>query len=394
MTFSRMLTAAVCSAVCVAALAFAPAGSAAPTAAPVVLSLTVSGPRPLPARGTPVVVSVRVANASSCTFLRQYSAFSSLYPYRTVPCASGRAAVVIPAISNGYKAPVHLSFEVRATGSGGVARRIVKVAQAAASATPPPPVTVITPPAPAAPPRPSYSLSANWAGYVLPSTTSAFTDASGTFTVPSLNCSVTSDAGVMTWVGIGGAEWPQGGSSGTLLQTGVQSDCVGGAQQNEGWWEMFPSNPNRSFVFYNFPVSTGDSITAAVYQSTSDSSWWTRLDDTTTGLSAWMQTGGHWGVGTDASGHFYYQGSSALLSYSGALSAEWVVEDYTEPDSQTLAPLADFGTVSFTNLRTAGLANWDLTAEDGVALEDSNGNVLAVPSPPGSDGSFTVSYQG
>jgi hypothetical protein len=368
-------------------LAAAPGGRAAVRLAPVIVSMTVSGPRPLPASGVPVVVRVRVANASTCTFLRQYSAFSSLYPYKTVPCTSGHAAVLIPAIANAYKAPLHLTFEVRATGASAVARRIVKVPQAA-SLPPPPPVVSSSPPPP---PQPAYAVSPNWSGYVEPSS-ALFTDASGTFTVPYLNCTVTPDGGVATWAGIGGYEWQQGGTSGALLQTGVTSDCVDGQQQDRGWWELYPSDPNQEFFFYNFPVSAGDIITASAYQ-VSSGAWWTRLDDTTTGLSGWMQTGGDWGVGTDASGYYYYQGSTALLSYSGGYTAEWVVEDYTNADTQTLAPLADFGTVSFTNLQTSA-ANWFLTPADGLALGDNNGNVFATPSSPADDGSFTVSYQG
>jgi Peptidase A4 family len=227
---------------------------------------------------------------------------------------------------------------------------------------------------------------------VLPSSTSIFTDAAGTFTVPTVDCSVTPDGGVSTWVGIGGQGWPDGTSAGALLQTGVTSDCVSGAQVNSGWWELYPSDPNHSYLFSGFPVSPGDMITASVYQDTGGM-WWTRLDDTTTGLSGYLKVGGNWGVGTDASGVYYTQGSGALLSYTGGYSAEWIVEDYTDTDTQTLAPLADFGTVSFTNLETSA-SDWFLTPQQGIALIDSSGNALAVPSSPGSDDSFTVSYQG
>ena len=369
-----------------AALAFAPGGHAAVQAAPVILKVAVYGPKPLPAGGAPVVVWVSVANARSCTFLRQYSAFSALYAFKTVSCVGGRAAIAVPAIPNTYKAPVQLSFEVRAVGPGGIARQVVKVAQAAAS----PPAVVST--APSTPPSPSYRLTPNWSGYALPSS-SIFTAADGTFTVPTLDCSVTPDGGVSEWVGIGGYGWPQGGSSGSLLQTGVESNCVSGAQQNLAWWELVPTEPNHSFAFRDLPVSAGDTITASVYQSSNDGTWWTRLDDTTAGLSGWMQIGGRWGVGSDDSNDFHYQGSTALLSYSGGYTAEWIVEDYTEPDGQTLASLADFGTVSFTNLR-ASATNWYINPEDGLALADVNGNVLATPSPPGGDGSFTVTYTG
>ncbi|HEY4411615.1 MAG TPA: G1 family glutamic endopeptidase [Gaiellaceae bacterium] len=349
----------------------------------------------------PVLVQVRVENASTCTFLRQYSAFSALYPYKTVSCTSGRAAVVIPAISNAYKAPLHLSFEVSAVGSGAVTRRIVKVTEAAAPSpprpvvtiTPPPPPPVVTATSPPAPPPPApYATSTNWSGYVLPSSTSIFTGVAGTFTVPTLDCSTTPDAGMSLWVGIGGAGWPDGTNSGALLQTGVASDCVSGGQVNSGWWELYPSDPNHSYDFSGFPMSAGDTITAFVFQDRSGA-WWTRLDDTTTSLSGFLKVGGNWGVGTNASGVYRTQGSGALLSYIGGYSAEWIVEDYTESDTQTLTPLANFGTVGFTNLGTSA-SDWFLTPHEGIELTDSSGNVLAAPSSPGSDGSFTVTYEG
>lgn len=359
------------------ALVPATASAATTTLRPVIVSLTVTGPRPLPAAGARVVMTVRVRNATTCTFMRQYSTFSSLYPLKTVDCSSGHAHVVVPAIANIYKAPVHLTYAVRAHAGSVWVQRRVAVAQGAAA----PPRTITPPPSP---PQSTWAESPNWSGYVLPST-ATFTEVAGTFTVPTLNCTVTPDGGIFTWVGIGGY-----GSSGTLLQTGVESDCVSGTQENTAWWEMFTSESNKSVDFHNFSVSVGDSITASVYQD-SNGAWWTRLDDTTTGMSGWMQIGGHWGVGTDASDYFYYQGSSALLSYSGAYTAEWIVEDYTEPDSATMIPFADFGTVNFTGLQTS-LSPWHLTANEGIAIAQ-NGVVLSTPSLPSSDG-FSVSYVG
>jgi hypothetical protein len=380
---------AVAAAACAGALVIAPFGLAAVREAPVIVSMSVSGARPLPAAGAPVIVSVRVANANSCTFLRQRSAFSSLYPLKTVSCASGRASVVVPAISNGSRTPVQLSFEVRAAGSRSVARRVVKVAESAAAQPPPPPAVSNAAPPPSPPP---YAISGNWSGYVLPSPASTLTDATGTFTVPTLDCTVTPDAGMAAWVGIGGDDFAVNGPSGSLLQTGVISNCDGGVQDNQACWELWPSDPNQEFSFDNFPVTAGDTITASVYQDASGT-WWTQVDDTTTGTSGWLKVGGNWGVGTDASAVYYTQGSAALLAYAGGYTADWIVEDYTEPGGQSLAPLADFGAVTFTDLTTSN-TTWYLTPQDGLALDDGNGNLLATPSPPADDGSFTVTYQG
>lgn len=92
------------------------------------------------------------------------------------------------------------------------------------------PITVVLPPFPG-------ERSANWAGYTWAST-SLVTGVSGTWTVPTLDCAATPNATMASWVGTGGA----GGSSGDLLQTGVQSDCANGTQQDVGWWQEQPES--------------------------------------------------------------------------------------------------------------------------------------------------------
>lgn len=392
------------------ALALAPAGagivnsaSAATTLRPVILSVTVSTPQglPLPALGARVVVTVRVRNATACTFLRQRIAFSSLYPLKTVGCASGRASVIVPPIANAYEAPVRLTYAVRARGAGAQwVQRGVTVAQAAGVRKPPPttttpPPTTTTPPPPTTTPpivppsAPTITQTSNWSGYVIPSSTALVTAVSGAWTVPTLDCSVTPNGGAAIWVGIGGWNWPTGGNSGALLQTGVTSDCVGGVQQNRGWVEEYPSNPNRAVNFLGFPVSPGDSIQASVFQG-GGGAWETRVDNLTTGLSGVMVTGSGWGVMADAGdGTFLKQGSTAGLSYSGGYTAEWIVEAYTQDDA--VVPLADYGTVTFTDLRTS-LSPWYLTANEGVAMTQ-NGVVVSTPSPPSNNG-FSISYTG
>ena len=230
--------------------------------------------------------------------------------------------------------------------------------------------------------------SPNWAGYVVPSTTQLITDASGEWTVPVLNCAVTPSASVGTWVGIGGASLPTGGSSGVLLQTGVGSQCVAGAQQNQGWWEEYPSSPNQAINFSSFPVAPGDVMKGEVFQ-TASGAWETLLDDTTTGLMGVMVTGQGWGVGPDSGSTYSVQGSTSGLSYLGGYSAEWIVEDPSISGQQP--PLADFGTVTFANLGTS-LSSWSLTTDEAWEIVQ-NGALLATPGAPQADG-FSVTYAG
>jgi hypothetical protein len=91
-----------------------PAGHAgSPGVVIVSLRATPAGGLPLPASGARVRLDVRVRNAARCTFVRQYSAVSSLYPYRTLDCRFGRASVTIPAIANRHRTPVWLTYGVR-----------------------------------------------------------------------------------------------------------------------------------------------------------------------------------------------------------------------------------------------------------------------------------------
>lgn len=357
---------------------------------PVILGITASSPQdfPLPAAGAPVVVTVTVRNARTCTFLSQHLPFSALYPVRTVACASGSVSVTAPRIPNPYKRAVTLTYAVRVYGSGqSFVQNTITVTEAAAPSQPPPPAPTPTPlPAPTAPT--GVQLSPNWSGYVVPSS-SLITEASGVWTVPALNCSATPTGGASTWVGIGGFSWPTGGTSGGLLQTGVTTNCVNGVQQDLGWWEEVPSIPNYARNFSGFTVYPGNVIRASVFEGSSGA-WETRVDDLTTGLSGVMVTGQGWGVLADAgNGTFLKQGSTAGLSYSGGYTAEWIVEDYSENGG--MVPFASYGTVTFTQLTTS-LASWYLAPSDAVAMAQ-NGVLLSTPSAP-SGGGFSVSYVG
>ena len=263
------------------------------------------------------------------------------------------------------------------------------VAQVTDSTAPTPLVTTATLSLAVLPAPFSGTISQNWSGYVVPSTSALVTEASGSWTVPTFDCSTTPNASAATWVGIGGMPWSSGGSSGVLLQTGIVTSCTNGVQSNTGVWEEYPSSPNSDFSFTDFPVSPGDVIDASIYQGTSGQ-WETKVDDLTTGLSGVMVTGGGWGVASDGGGGtFTEQGSTSSLSYSGGYTAEWIVEDFRQGPSASLVPFADYGTVTFSGITTS-LASWSLTPDEEVEIAQS-GTVLSTPSPPSGDG-FSVSY--
>lgn len=339
------------------------ATSTPPAAAPTALLSISRGS--VPSTGGSVVLSFSSANAATCSLSSTPALWTGSNP-ASVDCNGRYTATAAPSTT-----ARHWTFTFTATSASGQS--------SSASQT----LTELAPPAP------TWAENPIWSGYVVPSSSTLFTAVSGRWTVPTLNCSATPNGGAGVWVGIGGYGWPTGGSSGTLLQTGVRTDCVNGVAQYAGWFEEYPSSPNTSKEFAGFPVSPGDVIEASVFQA-STGAWETRVDDLTTGLSGVMVTGKGWGVSADGgNGSFLQQGSTAGLSYAGGYTAEWIVEDRGQNGSTV--PFVDYGTVTFSDLRTS-LPSWSLTPSEGLEIAQ-NGVVLSTPSTP-SNGGFSVSYGG
>jgi hypothetical protein len=331
--------------------------AAAPTPAPTA-HLTVA-PTAVPATGGEVRLAYASRHAKSCSLAATPDLWSGSNP-RSVPC-NGADDLILPANDTVVGGQWKLTF--RAKGSAG------------ASATDHGTLTEDSA---------SVVQSTNWSGYVLPASTE-ITAASGTFTVPTLNCTQTPNAAEAAWVGIGGA----GSGTGDLLQTGVESDCSGGVQtDNPAWWEEFPEVSGVDFD--GFTVSPGDQIEASVFQRAGEGNTWeTCLDDVTTGATGVMLTGDGWGVTTGGcGGSFTNQGSTTSLSYAGGTTAEWIVEDFSNGNS--LVPFADYGTLAFSSLETS-LASWSLATAAPVEMVQS-GSVVSLPSAPTADG-FSVSYK-
>jgi hypothetical protein len=123
----------------------------------------------------------------------------------------------------------------------------------------------------------------------------------------------------------------------------------------------------------------------------SNGAWETIVTNNITGLARVMITGEGYGVQPITSSSFTPQGSTAGLSYSGGYSAEWIVEDPTNVTTQSLDPLANFGSVTFTDLR-ASLSSWTLSPDEECGIVQ-NGVTLATPTPATADG-FTDTYTG
>jgi hypothetical protein len=195
----------------------------------------------------------------------------------------------------------------------------------------------------------------NWSGYAATGSAGAFTSVTSSWAQPTVTCDG-SDTFSSFWVGLDGVNTQD------LEQTGTEADCAGGTAEYSGWYEIFPAAP----VFFNNPVEPGDAMTATV-TANGGGSFTLTLRDTT---GDWTQT-------TDQT----VQG--APLS-----SAEVIAE---APSSQSVLPLADFGTANFTDAEVNGqpIGNDNPTA---LTMLSSGGTTEATPSALAGGDGFTVTW--
>jgi hypothetical protein len=199
------------------------------------------------------------------------------------------------------------------------------------------------------------TTSANWAGYAATGTPGTFTSVSGSWTQPAVSCGAANTFSSF-WAGL------DGDGTGTVEQTGTEADCSNGAATYAGWYEMFPNAP----VFYDNPVQPGDSMSASV-AAASGGAFTLTLTDATLG---WTQT---------------TQQTSATAQLG---SAEVIAE---APSNGTVLPLANFGTVNFTNA-TAGNTVIGNANPAALTMVSADGITEATPSALTGGNSFTVTW--
>ncbi len=191
---------------------------------------------------------------------------------------------------------------------------------------------------PATPPAP-YVLwgSSNWSGISLNTAPGAVTSVSASWFVPAVTGS---DAGYSsTWVGI------DGDISSTVEQIGTESDTAytaahDGTPQYYAWYEMYPAG-----YHYTTPttVSPGDQITASVVYAGQtktgtkiNDNYTLTISDSTPSLT--YPQGWTFSTVQSVPNHKIGQRNSA----------EWIQE---APSGGGVLPLANFGSVTFTNAR-------------------------------------------
>src|SRR5207237_2764707 len=116
--------------------------------------------------------------------------------------------------------------------------------------------------------------STNWSGYAVTGASGSVSDAKGSWTVPAIQgtCPSTNQYSSF-WVGIDGF------SSGTVEQTGTDSDCQNGVPTYYAWFEFFP---HPLFLINGLTITPGDHMTA---EANFNGRFTVTITDTTTGVS-------------------------------------------------------------------------------------------------------------
>jgi hypothetical protein len=199
------------------------------------------------------------------------------------------------------------------------------------------------------------STSTNWSGYAV--TGGRYTRVSSSWTVPAVTCSGTAYSSF--WVGL------DGDTSGTVEQTGTDSDCSGSTPQYYAWFEMYPKFPTN----YKDTVKPGDKMSATVTTNGSGAFTLT-ISDTT---QVWTET------------------TNARLKSAKLASAEVIAE--APSSSGGVLPLANFGTVNFSGASVNGSTLTSNTPGlDAITMVTSSGTVKAQPGSM-NNGSFSDTWK-
>ncbi len=196
--------------------------------------------------------------------------------------------------------------------------------------------------------------SENWAGYAATGTAGSLTSVSSSWAQPTVTCGAT-DTFSSFWVGLDGDGTP------TVEQTGTEADCAGGAASYQGWYEIFPNAP----VFFANPVQPGDAMSAAVV-SDGDGTFTLTLTDSTQG---WTQ-------------------STQQAEPDAQLGSAEVIAE--APSNGMVLPLADFGTVNFSNATVDNAPIGDSANLSELTMESGSGVALATPSALTGGNAFSV----
>jgi len=204
--------------------------------------------------------------------------------------------------------------------------------------------------------------STNWSGFA--DQAGLYTDVHASWVQPAASCTTAGHKYSSFWVGLDGY------TSSSVEQIGTDSDCL---KKNKpayyGWFEMYPAPP----VNLTGAVTPGDSLTADV--SANSTVFTLTLTDNTSGWTF----------------------STTQTSIAQPNSAEWVAEAPAMCGrSCRVLPLANFGTVTFTNAGATGNLQPGTIAgftNDAITMATRRGLIKAQPSALSAAGdSFTDTW--
>lgn len=227
---------------------------------------------------------------------------------------------------------------------------------------------------------PSKSL--NWSGYASLTNLDnpknySVQKVSGSWTVPTLTGTEDNSYSI-AWVGIDG--YFDNETAVTVEQIGTAQFWHEGVPYYFAWFEMYgPITSGGLNEIQNFPVSPGDEIfTLAKY-----------VDDNTFSLRIYNIT---------QKTFVKIPESYTFQPLASRTSAEWIVEAPTDSSTGDVLPLANFGTIKFTDCETTirhingSISNkhWENSA---ITMVDSAGDVKAQPSPLSRHGkAFSITW--
>ena len=200
------------------------------------------------------------------------------------------------------------------------------------------------------------ATSQNWAGYAAAGQPGTFTSVSASWTQPAVTCTAQQTFSSF-WVGL------DGDGTQTVEQTGTEADCNNGAPTYQGWFEMFPNAP----VFYNNGVAPGDAMSASVVANGGGVFTLTLADQT----QGWTQT------------------TSQTSAAAQLGSAEIVAE--APSDANSVLPLSNFGTVSFSDAAVTNAPLGNANAA-GLTMVSAGGVTEATPSAITNGSAFSITW--
>jgi hypothetical protein len=191
--------------------------------------------------------------------------------------------------------------------------------------------------------------SGNWSGYAVHA--GKYRNVSATWIEPAAKCPLPKAKQYSAfWVGLDGY------TSGSVEQTGTDSDCSGPTPHYYGWYEMYPAGP----VFFKTQVKPGNEMSASVTFSGTD-----------TYTLVLKNLSRRW--------------THTIVKHETGL-ARSSAEVITEAPSTTagVLPLADFGTVTFNSVRVSGILLRTLKPT-AIVMVDNSGAAKDSTSPIAND---------